>query len=149
LKLRFWPPAILLISRHLIRHRQRSFTATGVTLNMIRQTRNRARVNHKVLMVEFGADWCSDCQNLAKMATSGTFPNRDRRKFCLCQRRRRRIQPKSRCRPLARRRCDSGNSRSRLLYVVEHRIRSHRWKHTDFERNPRFRGRFRAGTKVV
>jgi thioredoxin 1 len=33
---------------------------------MINHARAEARLNHRILMVEFGANWCSDCQELAK-----------------------------------------------------------------------------------
>lgn len=46
------------ISRHL--HPQ------PPTLKTIEEARNEARQNHKFLMVEFGADWCSDCLELAR-----------------------------------------------------------------------------------
>lgn len=35
-------------------------------LQAISHARVDARLNHKVLMVEFEADWCSDCRDLAK-----------------------------------------------------------------------------------
>ena len=34
---------------------------TKVGQEMIAEARARAARNHKFLMVEFGADWCSDC----------------------------------------------------------------------------------------
>jgi hypothetical protein len=36
------------------------------TVQAIDQARAEARLNHKVLMVEFEADWCSDCQSLSR-----------------------------------------------------------------------------------
>jgi thioredoxin 1 len=36
------------------------------TVQSIDQARAEARLNHKVLMVEFEADWCSDCQALSR-----------------------------------------------------------------------------------
>jgi thiol:disulfide interchange protein len=36
------------------------------TVQSIDQARAGARLNHKVLMVEFEADWCSDCQALSR-----------------------------------------------------------------------------------
>ena len=35
-------------------------------LQAVSQARVEARLNHKILMVEFEADWCSDCRNLAR-----------------------------------------------------------------------------------
>ncbi len=39
---------------------------TKVGQGLIAEARARATRNHKFLMVEFGADWCSDCAQLAK-----------------------------------------------------------------------------------
>jgi len=36
------------------------------TVQSIDQARAEARLNHKVLMVEFEADWCSDCRVLSR-----------------------------------------------------------------------------------
>ena len=46
------------------------------TVQSIDQARAEARLNHKVLMVEFEADWCSDCQ-----ALSGSFEQRGIRDY--------------------------------------------------------------------
>jgi len=35
-----------------------------VTAEMLDKARASAQINHKFLMVEFGADWCSDCLEL-------------------------------------------------------------------------------------
>src|SRR4051794_36730222 len=37
-----------------------------VTREVIDDALRNARASHKTLMVEFGADWCSDCRILAK-----------------------------------------------------------------------------------
>ena len=39
---------------------------TKVGQGLIAEARARAARNHKFLMVEFGADWCSDCAQLSK-----------------------------------------------------------------------------------
>ena len=39
---------------------------TRVGQGLIPEARARATRNHKFLMVEFGADWCSDCAQLSK-----------------------------------------------------------------------------------
>ena len=36
------------------------------TVQSVDQARAEARLNHKVLMVEFEADWCSDCRDLSR-----------------------------------------------------------------------------------
>jgi len=46
------------------------------TVQSIDQARAEARLNHKVLMVEFEADWCSDCRVL-----SGSLQERDIRDY--------------------------------------------------------------------
>jgi len=45
----------------------------ATTLEMINLARAEARLNHRMLMVEFGASWCSDCRELAtKLKEPGT-----------------------------------------------------------------------------
>ena len=39
---------------------------TKVSQGLIAEARARATRDHKFLMVEFGADWCSDCAQLSK-----------------------------------------------------------------------------------
>ena len=46
------------------------------TVQSIDQARAEARLNHKVLMVEFEADWCTDCRVL-----SGSLQERDIRDY--------------------------------------------------------------------
>jgi thiol:disulfide interchange protein len=41
-------------------------TENGTTLQSIEDARRKAQRNHKFLMVEFGADWCSDCRQLSR-----------------------------------------------------------------------------------
>jgi protein disulfide-isomerase len=41
------------------------WTAREKTLQSINDARQMARMNHRYLMVEFGADWCIDCRQLA------------------------------------------------------------------------------------
>jgi thiol:disulfide interchange protein len=43
-----------------------SFGYRRVTAEMLNKARAGAQTNHKFLMVEFGADWCSDCLELSK-----------------------------------------------------------------------------------
>ena len=46
-----------------ISYRQNNKTPT---VQFVDQARAEARLNHKVLMVEFEADWCSDCRALSR-----------------------------------------------------------------------------------
>jgi thiol:disulfide interchange protein len=41
------------------------------TVQSIDQARAEARLDHKVLMVEFEADWCSDCRVLSRSLQEG------------------------------------------------------------------------------
>ena len=40
--------------------------AKEITLQSINDSRQMARRNHRYLMVEFGADWCTDCRQLSE-----------------------------------------------------------------------------------
>jgi thioredoxin 1 len=42
---------------------------------MLDKARASAQINHKFLMVEFGADWCSDCLELSKELETGAVRN--------------------------------------------------------------------------
>jgi thioredoxin 1 len=42
------------------------FSQNRVTAEVLDKARAKARTNQKFLMVEFGADWCSDCLELSK-----------------------------------------------------------------------------------
>jgi len=42
---------------------------------MLDKARASAQTNHKFLMVEFGADWCSDCLELSKGLENGAVRN--------------------------------------------------------------------------
>jgi thiol:disulfide interchange protein len=46
--------------------------AKGITLQSINDARQTAQRNRKFLMVEFGADWCSDCRQLSKQLEEQT-----------------------------------------------------------------------------
>ena len=46
-----------------------------VTAEMLDKARASAQINHKFLMVEFGADWCSDCLELSKELEKGAVRN--------------------------------------------------------------------------
>jgi thiol:disulfide interchange protein len=45
---------------------QHSRTGSGMTLQSVDDARQKAQRNHKYLMVEFRADWCSDCRMLSR-----------------------------------------------------------------------------------
>jgi thioredoxin 1 len=45
---------------------QQQATQGRVTTAMLQQARENARANGKSLMVQFGADWCSDCVELSQ-----------------------------------------------------------------------------------
>ena len=54
---------------------------TKVAQGLIAQARARATRDHKVLMVEFGADWCSDCAQLYKSLENERRRDQFRKEF--------------------------------------------------------------------
>jgi thioredoxin 1 len=54
---------------------------TKVDQGLIAEARARARRNHKFLMVEFGADWCSDCAQLSKSLEDDRRRDRFKKEF--------------------------------------------------------------------
>jgi thioredoxin 1 len=57
------------------------FSSVRVTPVMIEKALNSARSEHKSLMVEFGANWCSDCQELSRHLEDGAIQDYLRSQF--------------------------------------------------------------------
>jgi thioredoxin len=64
--------AVVLVVTVIARNNRETESSTvpikygDVTAKMLAKARADAHMDHKYLMVSFGADWCSDCQELSR-----------------------------------------------------------------------------------